>query len=91
MAMARVGSAEPSTVPTETLSRWRTKAATETAASTTRGGNRLAKASAMSWLLSPISATKMTASAMKNAPTWSTEGTDQTWATSSSTGVTMPV
>jgi hypothetical protein len=64
-----VGSTAPSAAPSSTLARWTSAVAAVIPASTGSARNRVAKVSAMSWLLSPSSATKITARLTRNAVT----------------------
>jgi hypothetical protein len=64
-----VGSTAPSAAPSSTLARWTSAVAAVIPASTGSARNRVAKVSAMSWLLSPSSATKITARLTMNAVT----------------------
>ncbi len=65
--MAVVGSASPISPPTATLTRWTAVVAMVMPASTGHVLKRVANVIAMSWLLSPSSATKITARLIQNA------------------------
>ena len=58
--MARVGSVAPSSPPTSTDTRWTRAVATVMPISTGTARYRVANVNAISWLLSPSSATKIT-------------------------------
>jgi hypothetical protein len=60
MVIGRVGSAEPTMAPSATENPCTTAVAKVMPINTARSGKRVAKVRAMSWLLSPSSATKMT-------------------------------
>jgi hypothetical protein len=64
-----VGSTAPSAAPSSTLSRWTIAVATVMPMSTVGARNRVAKVRAMSWLLSPSSATKIKIRLRRNADT----------------------